>query len=145
MEGVPSSCVCTVLRMATRSVNRLYDRAFAQVGLRVTDYSIMSGLFKEGPMSISELAARLAMDRTTCTREVAPLVESGLVEITAGSDRRRRVVRLTELGVSKRQEAYPFWEEVQRKVAKELGNSDVTELIAGLDRLREHSDRLSEA
>jgi DNA-binding MarR family transcriptional regulator len=135
--------VCTSLRMATRSVNRLYDRALSQVGLRVTGYSIMSRLAEEGPLSISELAGRLAMERTTCTREVAPLVDSGLVEITVGSDRRRRLLRLTSLGARKRSQAYPLWERVQRMVADEFGDADASDLLARLRRLRESSDRLS--
>jgi DNA-binding MarR family transcriptional regulator len=143
MEPAESTCVCTSLRMATRSVNRLYDRALSRAGLRVTGYSIMSRLVEEGPMSIGELAGRLAMERTTCTREVAPLVESGLVEIAVGSDRRRRLLRLTDAGARKRAEAYPLWEQVQRTVAEEFGDSDVFELLAHLRRLRESSDRLA--
>lgn len=129
--------------MATRSVNRLYDGALSQVGLRVTGYSIMSRLAEEGPLSIGELAGRLAMERTTCTREVAPLVSSGLVEIAVGADRRRRLLRLTDLGARKRAEAHPLWERVQREVADEFGDADVSDLLARLRRLRESSDRLS--
>jgi DNA-binding MarR family transcriptional regulator len=135
--------VCTSLRMATRSVNRLYDRALSPAGLRVTGYSIMSRLAQEGPMSVGELAGRLAMDRTTCTREVAPLVESGLVEEMAGADRRRRLLRLTSLGERKRAEAYPLWERAQRLVAGELGETGVADLLARLGRLRDSSDRLA--
>jgi DNA-binding MarR family transcriptional regulator len=131
--------------MATRSVNRLYDRALSPVGLRVTGYSIMSRLAEEGPLSINELAGRLAMDRTTCTREVAPLVESGLVESTVGSDRRRRLLRLTSLGARKRSEAHPLWERVQRTVADEFGDAHVADLLARLRRLRQSSERLSRA
>jgi DNA-binding MarR family transcriptional regulator len=131
--------------MATRSVNRLYDHALAQAGLRVTGYSIMSRLAEEGPMSVSELAGRLAMERTTCTREVAPLLDAGLVEGAAGADRRRRVLRLTDLGARKRAEAYPLWERVQRMIADEFGDSDVVDLLAQLRRLRDSSDRLSDA
>jgi DNA-binding MarR family transcriptional regulator len=137
--------VCTSLRMATRSVNRLYDRALSQVGLRVTGYSIMSRLAEEGPLSIGELAGRLAMERTTCTREVAPLVDQGLVESTVGSDRRRRLLRLTDLGARKRSEAHPLWERVQRMVADEFGDADVSDLLVRLRRLRESSDHLSES
>ncbi len=144
VEPVESTCVCTSLRMATRSVNRLYDQALAQAGLRVTGYSIMSRLAEEGPMSVGELADRLAMERTTCTREVTPLVDAGLVESTAGADRRRRVLRLTDLGVRKRSEAYPLWERVQRMVADEFGDADVVDLLARLRRLRKSSDRLSD-
>ena len=137
--------MCTSLRMVTRSVNRLYDRSLSQVGLRVTGYSIMSRLAEEGPLSISELAGRLAMERTTCTREVAPLVDSGLVEITVGTDRRRRLLRLTNLGATKRSEAYSLWDRVQRTVADEFGDADIADLLGRLRRLRESSDRLSDA
>jgi DNA-binding MarR family transcriptional regulator len=85
------------------------------------------------------------MERTTCTREVALLVESGLVESAVGSDRRRRLLRLTSLGARKRVEAYPLWERVQRMVADEFGDADVADLLVWLRRLRESSDRLSDA
>jgi DNA-binding MarR family transcriptional regulator len=145
MEPVETTCVCSSLRMATRSVNRLYDRALSPAGLRVTEYSIISRLAEEGPLSVSELAGRLAMERTTCSREVAPLVESGLVENTVGSDRRRRVLRLTGLGARKRREAYPLWERMQQMIADEFGGADVAELIVRLRRLQESSDHLSGA
>jgi DNA-binding MarR family transcriptional regulator len=137
--------VCSSLRMATRSVNRLYDRALAPAGLRVTGYSIISRLNEEGPLSVGELAGRLAMDRTTCTREVAPLVKSGLVEDAGAADRRRRVLRLTSLGASKRAEAYPLWERVQRMINDEFGEPNVADLLTRLHRLRDGSDRLAEA
>jgi DNA-binding MarR family transcriptional regulator len=137
-------CVCTSLRMATRSVNRLYDRALSPAGLRVTGYSILTRLAEEGPLPVGELAGRLAMERTTCTREVAPLVAAGLVEDAAGPDRRRRLLRLTSLGQRRRAEAYPLWERVQRMVGDAFGEAEVAGLLARLRRLREESDRLTE-
>ena len=137
--------MCSSLRMATRSVNRLYDRALAPAGLRVTGYSILTRLAEAGPLSIGELAGRLAMERTTCSREAAPLVEAGLVENMVGSDRRRRLLRLTSLGARRRAEAYPLWERVQQMVADEFGDANVADLLARLTRLREGSDRLSDS
>jgi len=136
--------VCTALRMATRSVTRLYDRVLSQAGLRVTGYSILSRLAAEGPLSVSELAGRLAMERTTCTREVAPLVSSGLVEATTGSDRRRRLLRVTGLGARRLAEGRPAWERVQQMVADEFGDADLRDLLTRLDRLLEGSERLRE-
>jgi DNA-binding MarR family transcriptional regulator len=135
--------VCTSLRMATRSVSRLYDRALAQAGLRVTGYSILCRLADEGPLSVGELAGRLAMERTTCTREVAPLVRAGLVEAAAGTDRRRRVLRLTSLGEQKRADAYPMWERVQLQVAAEFGGAEIEDLMTRLRRLTGGSERLA--
>jgi DNA-binding MarR family transcriptional regulator len=131
--------------MATRSVGRLYDHVLlSEARLRVTGYSILSRLTAEGPLSVSELAGRLAIERTTCTREVAPLVSSGLVEVTVGSDRRRRLLRATALGQRKLAEGRPAWEQVQRMVADEFGDADLRELLIRLERLLESSERLRE-
>lgn len=143
-QQAETGCVCTALRMATRSVARLYDRALSPAGLRVTEYSILSRLAAEGPLSVSELAGRLAMERTTCTREVAPLVSSGLVEATADSDRRRRLLRVTGLGQRKLADGRPAWEHVQRMVADEFGDADLRDLLTRLNRLLDSSERLRE-
>jgi DNA-binding MarR family transcriptional regulator len=137
--------VCTTLRMATRSVTRLYDRALSRAGLRATGFAVLSVLAIEGPLPVSELAGRLAMDRTTCTRELAPLVSEGLVEITAGSDRRRRLARLTGPGARKHSRARQEWEQVQQEVAGEFGEASIDELLTGLRRLLATSERLNAA
>ena len=116
----------------------------SEAGLRVTGYSILSRLAAEGPLSVGELAGRLAMERTTCTREVAPLVRSGLVAAAAGPDRRQRILRLTSLGEHKRADAYPIWERVQQEVAAEFGGAEVRELLIRLRRLTGGSERLAE-
>jgi DNA-binding MarR family transcriptional regulator len=85
------------------------------------------------------------MDRTTCTRELAPLVSEGLVEIAAGSDRRHRLARLTSPGERKRSRAHQAWEQVQQAVADEFGEASTHELLTGLRRLLASSDRLNAA
>jgi DNA-binding MarR family transcriptional regulator len=85
------------------------------------------------------------MDRTTCTRELAPLVSEGLIEITAGSDRRHRVARLTGPGARKRSRAHEEWEEVQQEVADEFGEASIDDLLTGLRRLLATSERLNAA
>jgi predicted transcriptional regulator len=73
--------------MTTRAIGRRYDRALAEVGVRQVAYAILGRLDAEGPLSINELASRLALERTTCSREVAPLVRAGLIEVGVGDDR----------------------------------------------------------
>jgi DNA-binding MarR family transcriptional regulator len=128
--------------MASRSTSRLYDRVLSGAGLRASSFAILSVLAAEEPLPIGELAGRLTMDRTTCTRELAPLVSSGLVEITVGSDRRRRLVQLTSLGKRKRLEARSRWERVQQMLAAEFGDEDVHDLLARLRRLLVSSEQL---
>jgi DNA-binding MarR family transcriptional regulator len=131
--------------MAARSVTRLYDRALSRAGLRATGFAILSVLAAEGPLRVGELAGRLVMDRTTCTRELAPLVSDGLIEITAGSDRRHRIARLTGSGEWRRSRVRQEWEQVQQEVTDEFGEAGIGELLAGLRRLLATSERLNAA
>jgi DNA-binding MarR family transcriptional regulator len=128
--------------MTTRKIKRLYDRALAPAGLGQTSYSILSRLAAEGPLSISELASRLAMERTTCSRELQPLARAGLVERTVGRDRRERVVDLTPTGQERLESARPLWEVVQRQVTAEFGPDQTSELLVRLRELLRLGDAL---
>ncbi len=131
-EPVESPCVCATLRMATRAVARLYDQALAPHGLRTTQYSILARLEVEGPAPVGHLAARLAMDRSTLAREVAPLVRAALVEQEAGEDRRRRVLALSPEGLARLDAARPAWRDAQRRVRDELGYDRIQGLLGEL-------------
>jgi len=108
--------------MATRVVVRHYDRALAPAGLKTSAYSILSRLDREGAQTMGSLAGGLAMDRTTLSREVAPLVERGLVEVRAGErDRRQKVLALSRSGRSLLKRARPMWTQAQADLANLFG------------------------
>ncbi len=92
-------CNCLAIRQAARHVTQFYDQLIAPVGLRTTQFAILSRLKREGPMTINALAAALVMDRTTLGRNILPLQRDGLIEIAAAlKDRRRRELRLSDKG-----------------------------------------------
>src|SRR5207249_3579006 len=61
---VTAPCACGRLRRATRALTQLYDDAMAPSGLRVTQFSVLRALERDGPARISDLAARTLLDRT---------------------------------------------------------------------------------
>src|SRR5436190_22188170 len=98
-------CNCLAIRQAARHVSQFYAQLFAPVGLRATQFAILSRLGRDGPMSINALAAALVMDRTTLGRNILPLQRDGLIDIAASpADRRRRELRLSEAGVEKQRQ-----------------------------------------
>lgn len=115
--------------MATRAVARIYDDALRPHGVRTTQYSILSRLQLEGPASVSALAARLAMDRTTLARELSPLVDRGLVELEPGADRRQRIATLSERGHATRNAAMPSWEAAQAEIGRRFGDARSRTLV----------------
>ncbi|WP_299532730.1 MarR family winged helix-turn-helix transcriptional regulator [uncultured Streptomyces sp.] len=75
-------------------------------------YLLLNRLDREGPMGVKALAAGMGIDSSTVTRQVAPLVDSGLVKRTSHPDDGRAVVlqlsprgqtRLDEVRASRRE------------------------------------------
>jgi DNA-binding MarR family transcriptional regulator len=66
----PSSCACLHLRQASRRVTQLFDDALRPVGLRATQFTLLTAVHRLGPVPIQQLAQRLVMDRTTLTRNL---------------------------------------------------------------------------
>ena len=129
VEPAEIACVCATARMAARSLTRVYDRALEPAGIRTSQLSILARLLEEGPLSVTHLAGRLAMDRTTLARDLRPLERRGLVSVSVGADRRVRIAALTPAGHRLVDEVRPLWKEVQRDVRAQLGAARVARLM----------------
>jgi DNA-binding MarR family transcriptional regulator len=122
--------------MATRLVTRHYDRALAPAGISTNDYSILAPLRNFGPLPLGSLAGLLGMDRSTLSREIAPLVEAGLVEASADdSDRRRRVLTVSVEGKARIRQALPLWEKAQAELTAGFGDGRTAALVGELNAL----------
>jgi len=116
-------CNCLAIRQAARHVTQFYDQLFAPVGLRATQFAILSRLRRDGPLTINALAAALVMDRTTLGRNILPLQRDGLIEIVASpADRRRRELRLSAAGAEKSRQASERWAVAQRRFDAVFGS-----------------------
>lgn len=123
---VAESCLCLSLQRATRVVARRYDEALRPLGLTNGQFSLLMSLNRQAPPTVGELAAELAMDRTTLTAALKPLERDGFViSLADRDDARRRVLTLTPAGRTLLQQALPLWREVQRRTAAGLaGEAD---------------------
>jgi len=122
--------------MATRRITRHYDRALAPAGLSTNDYSILTRVGRLGPLPLGELATALGVDRTTLSRELAPLEQAGLIDAgTDPADRRRRVICLSKAGRGRVKEAFPLWERAQAALEEEFGADRTAALLDELNAL----------
>jgi DNA-binding MarR family transcriptional regulator len=113
----------------------VYNRALAPTGMRVTQYSLLSNLRGAGAVPVSQLAETLDMDRTTLTRNLKPLADAGWVEVQfSGLDARVRLVTLTSSGDEHLRAARSYWRRAQQEVNSTIGEADLAQLHAMLDR-----------
>lgn len=130
---VMANCTCLNLRKATRAVTQFYDDMLQPAGIKATQYSVLALIVRQGPLPVSQLAAKLVMDRTTLTRNLRPLEQAGWIRIKPGADRRVRMVEATAHGRKRLDRALPLWRKAQRQVVKDLGADQWRDLIGRLN------------
>jgi DNA-binding MarR family transcriptional regulator len=128
-------CNCLALRQAARHISQIYDRQLAQVGLRSTQYSILSKLGRLGAMPISKLALTMVMERTALSRAIGPLERERLVKVGAGPDGRTRSVSLTTTGEARLKAAAVHWRRAQKEFEIAVGARDAADLRTVLQRV----------
>jgi DNA-binding MarR family transcriptional regulator len=131
---VRRACACDQLRRVTRFATQLYDNGMVPSGLKVTQLPIFVGLGSEGDLPLSVLADRLALDRTTLTRNLKVLEDRGLIRTYEHeSDARVRMVSMTLEGSAMLKGALEHWTQVQAHVEERFGR----------DRLKALGDELA--
>jgi DNA-binding MarR family transcriptional regulator len=131
-----NACTCGSLRKASRRISQFYDTALAPVGIKSTQYSILSEVERgslEGRVSMCELATAMVMDRSTLGHNLKPLERDDLVVLRLSSDdRRKRYVELTEKGRSILQKARRLWRHAEGRFENIFGKEPAAELRAVL-------------
>ena len=130
---VRDTCLCLHLQRAARAVARRFDAALRPLGLTNGQFSLLMSLNRPVAASIGEIAALLAMDRTTLTAALKPLERRGLVTVSVDdADKRSRRLTLTPAGRALLIAALPVWENEHAAINALLAETDPDRLHTDL-------------
>lgn len=130
---VRDCCLCLHVQRAARALARRFDDALRPLSLTNGQFSLLMSLNRPQSPGMAQVAALLAMDRTTLTAALKPLQRRGLVEVAPDpSDRRGRLLHLTTAGRTLLAEALPIWQRTHRDVEALLPDGDPDGLRNGL-------------
>ena len=118
---VRDACLCLHVQRAARALARRFDDAFRPLELTNGQFSLLVSLNRPVAPSIGNVSALLAMDRTTLTANLKPLVRRGLVRILVDEDDKRgRALVLTSAGRKLVAKAFPIWKREHAAVERLL-------------------------
>lgn len=131
-----AQCLCFRSRRTARAITRAYDEALRPTGLQATQVTLMNAvaLGPDGALPMGQLADILALEISTLTRNLRSLETAGLVDVgRSETDRRVRVVRLTETGKSRLAGALPYWNRAHGEIVAALGADTAADLHTALE------------
>lgn len=128
-------CASLNFRRTARAVTKLYDLAFTGDDIRSTQFTILVGVAKTQPTSISALADVLAIDRTTLTRSLRLLQKEGLLTVSERAAMRQRFLSLTGKGERTLARAVTHWRKIQERFVTAIGAKYWLQFRGDLERL----------
>jgi len=135
LRKVSERCICLHTRMTARAVTRAYDAALAPLGLEATQFTLLAAIAAEPTRSVTEMADRLALERTSLSRNLSLLSRRGLIAAVGGKGRAIHYA-VTDAGEAAIEAALPAWRAVQGRLEAEIGDAGWREMQGGLRRLR---------
>ncbi|MBB5422503.1 DNA-binding MarR family transcriptional regulator [Paraburkholderia sp. JPY158] len=113
---------CFAIRQAARHVSQIYDRHLSNVGLTITQFSLLGRLKRTGPMTMKQIAEAMRMQRTTLVRTIQPLRRDGLVSSEVlGADARTLLISLTTEGEQRLAASRAHWYAAQAEFEHRFG------------------------
>ena len=128
------------LFLTSQASRRLMKAALAGTGLTGEQYALYSYLYGNGPRTLSQAARDFGLAVTTVATMLAPHFASGELErLPHPTDRRARLIALTDSGRRRMDRAIPAFTAAYQAVVSELESDggDVEAMYDALDRLRD--------
>ncbi len=129
------TCHCILLRKATRKVSSYYDEALAPLGVNIGQFSLLRNIRRMAPVSLTDLAHQVELDRSTVGRNAKVLERMELITIGHGEDQREAMLEVAPKGREILEEGAPLWDGVQDEIEARLGREkaeQLQELLAAL-------------
>jgi DNA-binding MarR family transcriptional regulator len=135
LRAFTDACICSHVRKAGRVITQFYDTFLQPSNLRMTQYTVLVVIALSEPETVMHLAEKLAMNRSALARALKPLENQGLILVEPGSDRRTRLVRLTEQGRHVLIQTHPYWREAQEQMIAHFGEQQTAILLSELKKV----------
>lgn len=130
----------TVLARCYKALSSRVEASVADAGLCLTDFMILEALLHKGPLTITEIQGKILLASGSMTAAVDRLEKKGtIVRLFVKSDRRARLLELTEAGRGLIERVYGEHKAEFEGLMGVLGDKEMVQMYAGLKRLGLHA------
>ena len=130
---VRDACLCLHVQRAARALARRFDEVLRPLGLTQGQFSLLMSINRPEPPNLGNVAALLAMDRTTLTANLKPLERRGLVKVSVDkTDKRSRRLAISAAGRTLLSKAFPLWQQAHAETERLISGIGSDEIRSAL-------------
>jgi DNA-binding MarR family transcriptional regulator len=130
-EATSETCLATRVRQLSRIVTRVYDDALRPLGITGSQYTLLAQLAARDGITAVEIGHDLDIEKSTLSRNLKRLLALGHIVMDPPAGRRGRGLHLTPKGQAVLKDAFPIWQDAQKKTVGAMG-SDSRSVLDGL-------------
>ncbi|KWT71520.1 MULTISPECIES: MarR family winged helix-turn-helix transcriptional regulator [Hyphomicrobium] len=138
-ETTANACLATRVRQLSRIVTRVYDDAMRPLGITASQYTLLAQLAARDAITAVEIGHELDIEKSTLSRNLKRLLALGHINMDPPAGRRGRGLHLTPKGQAVLKEAFPIWQDAQKRAYSVMG----AESRNVLDNLLDQAEKLA--
>ncbi len=120
-QEIGEECIGVRVRFLNRVITNLYDNAFRPLGITTNQMSILISMLRRGFSTPGEIGNFLQMEKSTLSRNLDRMRNSGWLEILQGENGRSQRLQMTPKGRKVVEQSLPLWRAVQKEAKQILG------------------------
>ncbi len=114
-------CLASRTRRLSRIMTRVYEDALRDYGLTVPQFSLLTVISTNEPVTSAEIGQQLDLEKSTLSRTIGKMITNGWVQEGHGENGERGLVT-TALGRNTLRNAIPAWQKVQKRAKEKFGD-----------------------
>lgn len=135
-SDIPAVALISALQNLGRAQREAATRVATELEWPRAGIGVVHLLTKCGPLSLTDIAARLRVDLSVASRQVSTMVDAGIVVRTVDEeDRRVRTIELTDTGRALAAEAYDQYTGLIDRAFTDWSAEELAEATRTLDHL----------
>ena len=138
-EMTAEACLATRVRQLSRIITRVYDDAMRPLGITASQYTLLAQLAARDSITAVEIGHELDIEKSTLSRNLKRLLALGHINMDPPAGRRGRGLHLTGKGQGVLRDAFPIWQDAQKRTVGVIG----VESRSTLDSLLHQAEKLA--
>jgi DNA-binding MarR family transcriptional regulator len=120
-ETTAGACLATRVRQLSRIVTRSYDDAMRPLHITASQYTLLAQLAARDGVTAVEIGHELDIEKSTLSRNLKRLQNDGHISMDPPAGRRGRGLHLTPKGQAILKDAFPIWQDAQKRAFTVMG------------------------